>query len=208
MKVGEFITGLIIPLVKQGSESLMSWIRRNFQEIIMTSLVIFIELFLNALTAGGDLGIPPLSIGLGLSLITLYCAPLTVTAVVGTIVTYLLIDLHSEQSTQRPGDVTPKKRIQRRLDGWSPLGIQEIEEENETDIQRLKDRLYTLSRKLIINAAIIGLCGLMVYSLQGCDSGEDVTELDYLMLAYTILTYTEGIRMIVVLLIGIILGNT
>ena len=208
IRIGESIQRLVIPFMVERIMRVMNWTKRNFKDIVMTSLVIFIELLLNAITLGGDLGIPPLSIGLGMSLITLYFAPLIVTAIVGTVVTYLLIDLHTDKADNAIRDVTPKRRIQRRLDGWSPLGNLEDEEVPESDITRMKNKIYTLGKKLIWIGTILMLCVLMAYTLQGCGPGEDDAEVDALILAYTILTYNEGIRMIVTLVMGIIIGNT
>ena len=52
----------------------------------------------------------------------------------------------------------------------------------------------------------------MVYSLQGCNPGGDddeaePSEISWLLVAYTIMTYTEGSRLVATLLIGILIGS-
>ena len=196
----------ISPFLEKGIRESMKWIQRNLKDLIMTTVVIFFELILNTLTLGGDLGIPPLSIGLGMSLITLYIAPVGITAIVGTVVVYLLINLHSSEETTTV-NVTPKRRIQRKIDDWSPLGALEIEVDPESDIKRIKMKLYILTKKVVGMSLILILIGFIVYTLQGCGPGDD-EEIDALVLAYTILTYNEGIRLMVAMMIGILLGNT
>jgi len=209
MKLLESSKSLLIPIMKQWLFRVIQWIQKNGHEIIMSTIIIFIELFLNTMTLAGELGIPPLSIGLGMSVLTLVCAPLMITAIVGTIVVYLLVALHSKQDAEEDiRAVTPKKRIQRRLDGWSPLG-HDIQED-ESDLIRLKRMIFPLIQRIFVNISLIVMCILLVYTLQGCDSGQiegdDSEPIQWIVLAYTILTYTESMRLLITLVIGISIG--
>ena len=70
--------------------------------------------------------------------------------------------------------------------------------------------VFPLIQRILVNISVIAMCVLLVYTLQGCNSGQiegdDAEPLQWIVLAYTILTYTESMRLLITLVIGISIG--
>ena len=100
------------------------------KQAFMIVLIIAVDGSLDVLTLAGDFGYPPLAIAFALVAGSGLKAPVVVTTIVTAVLLVLILALYYPSQRAREFQ-TPKKRIQRDLRDWSPLGeIVEIPAEN------------------------------------------------------------------------------